>query len=104
MAVTELNADNFDSETGSGLTLVDFWATWCAPCRALGPVLDKLSEELGDKVKFTKVNTQDEPDLAGKFDVQALPTVVLLKDGREVDRFMGLRDADFVKEFIEKNS
>ena len=61
MAVMHLTKDNFDSVTSSGLVLVDFWATWCGPCRMQAPILDELDEQLGDKVKICKLNVDDEP-------------------------------------------
>ncbi|HEX6971634.1 MAG TPA: thioredoxin [Limnochordia bacterium] len=70
--------------------LVDFWAPWCAPCRRLAPVLDELSRELSDQIRFVKVNTDQCPDLPGKFGVMSIPTLILFKGGQEATRLVGL--------------
>ncbi len=86
----ELTKDNFDSTTQSGVTLVDFWAEWCGPCRMMSPVLDKLAAEYPEGVTIGKVNVDNEMDLAQKFGVSSIPTLVLLKDGNEVKRYVGV--------------
>jgi len=69
--------------------LVDFWAPWCGPCRIVGPSLDKLSSEYASKLKFTKLNVDDNQEIAAKFDVRGIPCMVIFKDGNEVDRIIG---------------
>ena len=81
MATVELTAENFNSTvTGDGLVLVDFWATWCPPCRMFGPVFEKASERHPDAV-FGKVDTEAQPELAGAFGISSIPTLMIIRDG-----------------------
>ncbi len=93
MAVISLTKDNFDAEVlnSSGTVFVDFWAPWCGPCRMTAPFVEEASEERKD-VKFCKVNVDDEPDLAEKFNVMSIPTLLVFKDGKSVKREMGAKD------------
>jgi thioredoxin len=75
--------------TTEGLLLVDFWAPWCGPCRAIAPVLDALVAESGGRVKLAKVNVDEEPVLAARHEIRSIPTILLVKDGRIVDRVVG---------------
>lgn len=85
----ELNKANFDAETAAGTVVVDFWASWCGPCRMLAPVIEQLAAERSD-IKVCKVNVDDEPGLAQRFGVMSIPTVVCLKNGQETARSVGL--------------
>ncbi len=80
MATVELTAQNFDSMTGDGLVLVDFWAAWCGPCRMFGPVFERVSGRHADAV-FGKVDTEAQPDLAGAFGISSIPTLMVIRDG-----------------------
>jgi len=80
-----------DTISSSTPTLVDFWAPWCGPCRALGPTIDKLADDLGERAQVAKVNIDDHPDLAAKFGVSSIPTVIVFKDGEPTDKFVGIR-------------
>ena len=87
-----LDQSTFDEAIGSDKpTLVDFWAPWCGPCRALGPTIDKLANDLGDRAQITKVNIDDHPGLAAKFGVASIPTVIVFKNGEPTDKFVGIR-------------
>jgi len=91
----ELDGGSFDSTIGSSTpTLVDFWAPWCGPCRALGPTIDKLAEDLGDQAQVAKVNIDDHPEIAAKFGVASIPTVIVFRDGEPTDQFVGIRPYD----------
>lgn len=81
-----LNSSNFDSTVASKkATLVDFWAPWCGPCRMLGPTIDALAEEMGDTAQICKVNVDENPDLAEKFGIMQIPTIIIFKHGKIVE-------------------
>jgi thioredoxin 1 len=89
--VTEVNDQNFDTEVLKSTTpvVVDFWAPWCGPCRMLGPVMDKLSESYSGKVKFVKLNVDDNRKTASKYGVMSIPTVIYMKSGVKKDSTVG---------------
>ena len=87
----ELNSENFKSEVlDSDLpVLVDFWATWCGPCRMVGPIVEELAEDYAGKAKITKVNTEENAALAGEYGVISIPTLLIFKGGQPVDQIIG---------------
>lgn len=88
---TELTTGNFDDNTKSGVTLVDFWAEWCGPCKMIAPMIDEISKEYDGKAAVAKVNIDDEPDLAARFNVSSIPTLLIMKDGEEANRLIGVQ-------------
>ena len=98
----EIKDAEFDAEISSGLCLVDFFATWCGPCKMLSPLLDEIAKQLTD-VKFLKVNIEDNGVKADELGVKALPTLILFKDGKEKARNIGLVSQDKLIEWINKN-
>ena len=82
--------------------IVDFWAEWCAPCRAISPIIAKLSEEYGDRVKITKMNIDDSPVTPGRYGVRAIPTVLAFRDGEVVEQLQGARPRAAFDEMIQK--
>lgn len=91
MSVTNLTTENFENEVTQARVpvLVDFWASWCGPCKMMAPVVDKIAEEMGANAKVCKVNIDEQPELANKYNVMSIPTFVLFKDGEEVNRTIG---------------
>ena len=104
MSVNHFSNDTFQSEVlqGSGPILVDFWAPWCGPCKMLGPVIDGLADELSGKAVVGKVNIDDEPDLAAKYGVVTIPTIILFKDGQEVNRLVGVQSKLTLTQMVEQ--
>ena len=101
MAITHLNSDNFDAVTSEGLTLVDFWATWCGPCRMQAPVLEQLDAECGETVKVCKVDVDAEPALARCFRVMSIPMLIALKDGQVKETRVGFQDLEALKDMLK---
>lgn len=101
---TEVNDVNFDTEViNSDLpVLVDFWAPWCGPCRALAPVIDQLSEEYAGKAKVVKLNTDDNPNKAVQFRINSIPTMILFKGGKPVDMLVGALSKEKIQEAVDK--
>ena len=92
MELKHVNSENFESEINSGkVTLVDFFATWCGPCKMLGPVLEQVADEVKDKANIVKLDIDGSMDIAKQFGVMSVPTMVIFKDGKEVERIVGLR-------------
>lgn len=92
---------DFENLIASGVTLVDFFATWCGPCKMLAPVLDELAEEYQDKIKILKIDVDEFSSIANKFSVYSIPTLILFKDGEMVKKTVGFKDLDGLKMFIE---
>jgi len=96
--------ENFETEVlkSDKPVLVDFWATWCGPCRAVAPVLDQIAEE-NDKVRIAKLNVDEQQKIAFQFQVSSIPTFILFKDGKMADRTMGNMPKQAFEKFIERN-
>ncbi len=90
----ELTDENFDREVlSAGMpVLVDFWAPWCGPCKRLGPIIEELARELAGKAKVGKINVDDSPGLAARYNVRAIPTIIIFRDGEVADQQVGLVD------------
>jgi len=90
-AVPELTSQTFDETVAEGVTLIDFWAEWCGPCKMIAPMIDELAAEYDGKAKVVKINIDNEPDLAVRFNVNSIPTLLIIKNGEEANRFIGVR-------------
>jgi thioredoxin 1 len=85
----ELTNDNFEATTKEGVSLVDFWAPWCCPCRMIAPVIEELAEEFEGKASICKINTDEQQELASKFGIRSIPTILIMKDGEVVETMVG---------------
>lgn len=102
MSVIELNKDNFEKEVMEAEVpvLIDFWANWCGPCRMMSPVIDKIAEEMGDKVKVCKVNVDENHELAEKYEVMTIPAFIIVKNGAETGRTIGVQPKEDILKLI----
>jgi len=100
-----VNAGNFDAEIlqAKGLILVDFWAEWCHPCKMLAPIMERIAEEYASRVKVCKLGIDENQEIAARFGVMSIPTVIFFKNGREVDRTIGYRPFEEFLIIMDKN-
>lgn len=94
--IITLNNKNFKSQIRSGLVLVDFWAPWCGPCKMVAPILNDVVEEMDGKIKIGKLNVDHNQQVAGKYKVRNIPTLILYQDGQEFKRFVGVKTRKFL--------
>lgn len=99
---SELTDKDFHNTISKGVTLVDFWAAWCAPCRTQGPIVDELAKEMGAKAKITKLNVDNFNAISMEYNVRNIPTIIIFKDGKAVQRYVGVQQKDFLKQQIEQ--
>ena len=102
--VIDVKKGNFQEEVISAdkLAIVDLYATWCAPCKALAPVLEELADKYADKIKVVKVNVDEEESIAAKFGIASIPTVIFFKNGQTAASLVGLRTSSEIEKMIEK--
>lgn len=103
--LTELNGSNWDSEVKNSdkPVIVDFWAEWCAPCRMMEPIYEELASKYEGKMKFAKLNVDENPDVAEKYGIMAIPTMIIFKNGVEVERIIGALPKDKLEKIIKDN-
>ena len=87
----EIGEANFEQEVAQGLTLIDFWAPWCGPCRMQGPIIEKVAQQMAGKAKVAKCNVDDNRELALRLGITSIPTLIIFRDGKEVDRMVGVQ-------------
>lgn len=102
MAIITLDNKNFETEVLQSRTpvLIDFWATWCGPCRMMSPVVDDIAGSMGDSIKVCKVNIDDNPELAEKYGVMSIPTFIIIKSGKEEGRLVGVQSKEELVKLI----
>lgn len=102
MSVTELNKDNFEKEVmeANVPVLIDFWASWCGPCRMMSPVIDQIAEEMGEKLKVCKVNVDENHELAEKYEIMTIPAFIVMKNGAEAGRTIGVQPKEDILKLI----
>ncbi len=101
--VKNLSRADFDTVIAEGVTLVDCWAPWCGPCRMQGPILEDVAQTVNGRAKIAKLNVDEAADVAERFGVQAIPTLLLFKDGNEVQRFIGVQSRETLIDAIGSN-
>ena len=104
MAIIEVNDAGFKEEIGSGITLVDFWAPWCGPCKMIAPILEELAPEVEGKANIAKLNVDDNQATASEYEVMSIPTLILFKDGEPVDKVVGFQPKEQLAALIEKHA
>ncbi|UQZ33438.1 thioredoxin [Paenibacillus sp. PK3_47] len=100
MSATALTKDSFKDHIQSGVSLIDFWAPWCGPCRVQLPIVEELADEFKGKANIGKVNVDEEQELAAQFSVRSIPTLLLFKDGKLIDQMVGVNSKDSLKNKI----
>ncbi|WP_112181557.1 MULTISPECIES: thioredoxin [Paraliobacillus] len=104
MAIVKADDKTFAEETGSGVVLADFWATWCGPCKMIAPVLEEIDGEMSDKVKIVKLDVDENQETAGKYGVMSIPTLLLFKDGEIVEQVVGFQPKEALVELINQHA
>ena len=102
--ILTLSEKNFQQQTKGKVVLVDFWAAWCAPCRMMAPVLNDVADGLSGNQKVGKINIEQQQSLANQFKVRSIPTLILFRNGKEVKRFVGIKQKDFLLREIQEVS
>ena len=100
--IEHLTAQNFAHKTKSGIVLVDFWADWCMPCKMMAPILNEVAEATDGTATIYKLNVDEQQQVAAKYGIRNIPTMILFKDGKEVERIIGVKPKDYIISSINK--
>lgn len=103
MAISNVTDQNFAGEIGSGIVLVDFWAPWCGPCKMIAPVLEEVDSEMGDQVKIVKLDVDQNPETSAKYGVMSIPTLLVFKDGEQVDKVVGYQPKENLVSLLQNH-
>ncbi|QDX00979.1 thioredoxin [Staphylococcus chromogenes] len=103
MALIEVNDSNFDEQINKGVKLVDFWATWCGPCKMIAPVLEDLAADYGGKADVLKLDVDQNQATAAKYEVMSIPTLIVFKDGEAVDKVVGFQPKENLAQVLDKH-
>ncbi len=103
MAVITITNENYEQEVTNSTVpvLLDFWATWCGPCRMLSPIVDEIAGEVGESAKVGKINVDEQPELAKKFGIMSVPTLIVIKDGNEAQKAVGVRPKQAIIDMLK---
>ncbi|WP_373442436.1 thioredoxin [Staphylococcus aureus] len=103
MAIVKVTDADFDSKVESGVQLVDFWVTWCGPCKMIAPVLEELAADYEGKADILKLDVDENPSTAAKYEVMSIPTLIVFKDGQPVDKVVGFQPKENLAEVLDKH-
>ena len=103
MAIVKVTDADFDSKVESGVQLVEFWATWCGPCKMIAPVLEELAADYEGKADILKLDVDENPSTAAKYEVMSIPTLIVFKDGQPVDKVVGFQPKENLAEVLDKH-
>ena len=101
--VAQVDASNWEAEVlkSPQLVMVDFWAVWCGPCQMVAPIVEELAQEYAGKLKVVKLNTDEAPEIAGRYQIMSIPTIIFFKDGQPVEKLIGARPKQQFKQVID---
>ena len=100
--IKNVTDQDFKKETNTGVTLTDFWATWCPPCRMQGPIIEQLDKDMGDKVKISKMDVDANQNTPAEFGIMSIPTLIIKKDGKIMEKLVGLHSKDQLKQVLSQ--
>lgn len=103
MALIKVTDSDFNEQVQNGVKLVDFWATWCGPCKMIAPVLEELAQDFDGKADVLKLDVDENPNNAAKFEVMSIPTLIVFKDGKPVDKVVGFQPKENLAEVLNKH-